>query len=179
MTKNGGLGKMKTVWLLMSVCIMTAMLVSQASAKRFEDPKGRFVIDIPEGCKLTETSKQELCEQYSFENDDMSFEILYWPGMVDSVQFYDLYEKTLKKQFEELNVSVPPKKVKANTNPGVLGEYEGYTIQSGLKIHLHALLGTASLKQGGIVFFAFLTEEDARTWNEVLKNMFMTLRSPE
>lgn len=64
-----------------------------------------------------------------------------------------------------------------NGNPARIGIYQGHVEASGKQVPLFAVMGSAVLKNGSVVFLSFFNAGQRTEWELLLKDTFFSIRN--
>jgi hypothetical protein len=165
----------KILVLLLAVAVL--FLVDNASAANtYEDLRGRFVIDLPEGWQLQPQTDDRV---YVFKRDNDSIILEYLPNTNDP-------GKLLGKGLTTLNLSglknpAPEGDVKSlmvNGNPARWGVYKSEIEVGKIRVTVFGLLGSVALKEHGVYFMSILNQKNKAVLSEPLEKAFQSIRSP-
>jgi hypothetical protein len=166
--------KRTTIPLLAVVILLFVDMASAANT--YEDLRGRFVIDLPEGWQLQPQTDDRV---YVFKRDTDSIILEYVSNTNDPGEL-------LKKALTTLNLSglknpAPEGDVKSltvNGNPARWGVYKSEMDIGNIKVTLFGLLGCVALKENGVYFMSILNETSKAVLSQPLEKMFQSIRSP-
>ncbi|MDH3497936.1 MAG: hypothetical protein OER21_14335 [Gemmatimonadota bacterium] len=141
----------------------------------FQDPRGRFSIDLPPGFTL---SSEQLDRIYVFQIPDARLFVSVAPGTRDLDRLWRL----ALDDFTGAGVPPPPAEavtdLEVNGNPARMAWY-GFDIGDGrAKVSYTVLLGAVVLQDGGmgVVCFSMLNDRAADQWGDRLRQAFRTIR---
>jgi hypothetical protein len=162
-------------------CIVTIFVVLLGSSglsvasNTFEDPKGRFAIDLPEGWKLDPQKDESV---YVFKGDDSSIIIEYssTTGKRDALFLNGM--NTLKASgLANASAVGDAKDMKVNDNEARLGLYSDEVTYGAIKVKLYGLLGSVALKEGGLYFLSILNDTTLKSLRGILEKSFYSIRN--
>jgi hypothetical protein len=161
--------------LVLAIAILIFVNIASA-ANTYEDLRGRFVIDLPEGWQLQPQTEDTV---YVFKRDNDSIILEYVLSTNDPDQL-------LKKALVTLNLSglrnaSPEGEVKSltvNGNPARWGVYKSEMNVGSIKVTLFGLVGSVSLKERGVYFLSIMNQNKKAVLDEPLKKAFQSIRNP-
>ena len=140
------------------ICITLILLYGFLYAgNTFDDPKGRFSIDLPEGWKLTPQTDKDV---YVFKGGDNNSIIMeYNAGAENSPE---LFQQAIDA-FEASGLPNPSPVDKimdltVNAHPARWGAYTGEMEYGSVKVRLYGMLGSVFLGEGGVYFLAIMSK---------------------
>lgn len=165
----------KTVLALFLVIFVVIPSGAASAGNAFQDPEGRFELDLPDGWKLLPQTDTTV---FSFEGPEkVQIVLQYVPDVKDREELFgksvDLMrgggvpDAAPEGELSDMEVS---------GHPARLGVYSGYV--TGTKIRLYGLLGGVALKDGGAVFAVFLNAGNRKPMGEKVEKVFTSLRLP-
>ncbi len=166
----------KVVFLL-AICLCSFIgFEYTAASNSYEDLRGRFVVDLPEGWQL---QPQEDDRVYVFKKSDDSIIIEFLPNTHDP-------QKLLQKAVTALNLSGLEnpalegdlKRLAVNGNPALLGLYKGEVAVGKTTVTLLSLLGCVSLGGDGVYFMSIFSPGRRGQLSEPLEKAFASIRTP-
>jgi hypothetical protein len=150
------------------------LLPGQTLAEQtFEDPAGRFAMDLPEGW---EPVPQENENVYVFKADGASIVIGYMKWLVDTEE---LFSKAVNLMNDSLSEATPEGFIEdmvISGNPARWGVYTGMKEHEDLMVKIYALLGAVSLGDGGIYFQSYLNEDSMNVHGRSVETAFQSIR---
>ncbi len=149
-----------------------------AVAKTYQDPKGRFVADLPKGWSLKSISNDII---YTFEGGgDAQVNIVYFPPAA-RMDRETLFSAALEQcESEGLTNPAPEGKnyiMTINGNPAKWGAYGGYVTGETI-VSLTVLVGSVELKSGGLYFRSYVNKFNRKKMGQKLEAMFSSIRDP-
>lgn len=143
----------------------------------FQDPRGRFSIDLPPGFAL---SSERVERSFVFQVADARLFVSVMPGPGDR----DGLWRSALDDFTGPGVPPPPAEsvsdLEVNGNPARIAWYAIDAGGEGTKVPYIVLLG-AVVSRGsgtGVVCFCLLNERAARQWGDALRKAFGSIRVP-
>ena len=161
----------KARWLLSAVfsCLfLTAVGWAQTT---YEDPQGRFAIDLPKGWQLAPQTDDKV---FVFQGEAKSIIIECVPGMSDPAELFKKAETMVR-----LSGMAKPAldggiaEMTVNSLPARWGVYKG--VISG--VTLAALCGGVANGENGLYFLSFISVADMAAWKGKLEKTFQTIRA--
>lgn len=150
--------------------------VSLYAANTFIEPKGRFAIDLPAGWKLQPQTDEKV---YVFKESADSIIMEYFDGALSR-------EELFQKGVATIGFSMPTAAVqgdildkKINSNPARWGIYRDTLLVGKTKVVLYGLLGSLSLKKGGLYFLVIVNEQTLKAKQKMFEETFQSIRDPE
>ena len=164
---------------LLGILIITVVLLggtgSSIAANTFEDPKGRFSIDLPDGWKLDPQTDESV---YVFKGGDSSIILEYSSTTSERGALFLSGMNTLKASGLANASSVDDAKdMKVNNNKARLGLYSDEIAYGSIKVKLYGLLGSIELKEGGLYFLSVLNDTTLKTMRGALDKSFYSIRN--
>lgn len=150
--------------------VLTVTAVSQAQTT-YEDPQGRFAIDIPKGWQLAPQTDDKV---FVFQGEGKSIIIECVPSVNDPVELLKKAETTVRlsgmaKPALEGEVT----ELTLNGLPARWGVYKGSL--SG--VVLNALCGGVANGENGLYFLSFISVAEMPLWKDKLEKAFQTIRA--
>jgi hypothetical protein len=170
---------MKTVpwsarWVFVLACLAA---FGPIAVNAFEEPEGRFAIDLPSGWELQPQTDQTL---FVFAGPAAAqIVVQYLDGAEGCAQ---LFQSALDAAKTTLKNLVPEGKLTdlmVNGHPSQWEVLAGTTTApNGVKVRLYALLGGVMLRGGGVAFQSYLHDGNRKTIEGIVKSAFATIRLP-
>ena len=161
----------KARWLLSAVfsCLfLTAVGWAQTT---YEDPQGRFAIDLPKGWQLAPQTDDKV---FVFQGESKSIIIECVPGMSDPAELFKKAETTVRLSgMAKPGLEGEVTELTVNGLPARWGIYKG--AMSG--VTLAALCGGVAIGENGLYFLSFIAVTDVAAWKGRLEGMFQTIRA--
>lgn len=159
-----------------SLVILVMLCINTAFAQNmYEDLRGRFVIDLPEGWQLDPQTDDRV---YVFKGDDKSIIIEFVANTNDAeallnkglgmLRISGLKNPVLEGQLTDMTV---------NGNPARWGTYKSDMKIGKMNITLYGLLGGVSLGENGIYYMAIINKDDLAAWKEPFEKAFQSIRN--
>ena len=145
------------------------------AANPFEDSKGRFTIDLPSGWKLDPQTDETV---FVFKGDNKSIILQYFTDINDRGDLFTQAVNQLK--LAGLPNASPVERSKdltVNNNPARSGLYSDEMAVGATKVKLYGLLGSVSLKKGGVYFMSILNESTLKTMRNTLETSYQSIRN--
>ncbi|HWR71811.1 MAG TPA: hypothetical protein VN604_01435 [Nitrospirota bacterium] len=168
--------RFKRLWYPTVLLLAVAFCGIAHAANTFEDPKGRFAIDLPSGWKLAPQTDETV---YVFKGDDMSIIIEYDPTQGDAGALFAKGVTTLKAS--GLPNASPAEEIKdltVNGNNARAGLHADEVAYGSLKVKLYGMLGSVVLKKGGISFLTILGDSSLKKMRGTIETAFHSVRNP-
>lgn len=159
-------------WLFCAVVLFDLSLVVNAGAQTtYEDPQGRFAIDIPKGWQLAPQTDDKV---FVFNGEGKSIIVECVPGMSDPAEVLKKAEATIRlsgmaKPALEGEIA----EMSVNGLPARWGIYKGS--MSG--VVLNALCGGVVNGENGLYFLSFASVADMPAWKSKLERAFQSIRA--
>jgi hypothetical protein len=164
------------VWKFLSVVTVVLLMFSIGyAANTFEESKGRFSIDLPKGWKLEPQTDQTT---YVFKGDGNSIIIQYFTEAKNREQLFQEGLNTLRSA--GLPNAKPTKAVRnlnVSNNPAKWGIYNDTMLYGSVKVLLYGLLGSVSLKKGGLYYLVIVNEKTLKRKQKIFEKAFQSIRS--
>ena len=176
MMKTGTICRFKRLWYSAVFLLAVGFFGIAHAANTFEDPKGRFVIDLPPGWKLAPQTDETV---YVFKGDDMSIIIEYDPAQSDAGALFAKGVTTLKAS--GLPNALPAEEIKdltVNGNNARAGLHADEVVYGSVKVKLCGLLESVSLKKGGIYLLTILGDSSLKKNRGAIEAAFHSVRNP-
>lgn len=162
---------------LLSVLLALAFVLPcpVQAATVYEDPEGRFAMDLPDGWALLPQTDPAV---FVFEGKEKVQVILqHFPDQSDPAELFDQALATVKGG----GVPDPAPEgdlvdLKVNGHPARWGVYSGAV--AGMKVVLISPLGGVGLGEGGVDFVTFLNSGNRKKMEKVVQGMFESIRLP-
>jgi hypothetical protein len=152
---------------VLSVLALTAIGQAQTT---YEDPQGRFAIDLPKGWQLAPQTDDKV---FVFQGEGKSIIIECIPMVGDPAELLKKAENTVRLtgmakpaldgQITEMTV---------NGLPARWGVYKG--VMAG--VTLAALCGSVAIGENGLYYLSFIPVAQVATWKDRLEGTFRTIR---
>jgi hypothetical protein len=159
-------------------CLLAAWLlcVLAWADAAFEDPRGRFAMDLPKGWTLDPQTDPDV---YVFKKNEKSMILEVLPDVTDREVVFARAVATLQGSgLPTAKAEQPPLDLTANGNQARWGQYRDNLTYGSVTVELHALVGGISLDRGGIVFLFIGSKGSVRDMGKTVKNTFLSIRSP-
>jgi hypothetical protein len=169
--KQGGAMERK-LWLFLSMVLFGLSLAAIAGAQTtYDDPQGRFAIDVPKGWQLAPQTDDKV---FVFQGEGKSIIIECVPGMNDPAELFKKAETTVRlsgmaKPALEGEITV----MTVNGLSARWGVFKG--TMSG--VTLAALCGVVANGENGLYFLSFIAVTDMTAWKGKLEKAFQTIRA--
>ncbi len=168
--------RFRLLWYTAVILLAVAFCGIAHAANTFEDPKGRFAIDLPSGWKLAPQTDETV---YVFKGDDMSIIIEYDAALNDAGALFAKGVNTLKAS--GLPNASPAEEIKdltVNDNTARAGLHADEVVYGSVKVKLYGLTGSVSLKKGGVYFLSIMGDASLRKMRGVMETSFHSVRNP-
>jgi hypothetical protein len=169
---------------ILSVCYLTFAVISLLlvgntyATNTFEDQKGRFAIDLPDGWELEPQTDETVFVFKGGDNNSIIMQYLY--NITDREKLFDEGVKQLK--LSGIPNAAPEGRIEnliINDNKARWGLYSGDMNVGSLKIKLYGQLGSVSLNKGGVYLMSIVSEGTLKTLRGTLEKVFHSIRSVE
>jgi len=165
-----------TLMIGLSVFFITLFMFSSVyAANTFEDPKGRFAINLPDGWKIQPQTDQNV---YVFKGGDKSIILEYNPTLNEAGALFAQGLNTLK--VSGLPNAAPAEEIKdltVNNNKARMGVYADEIAYGSIKVKLYGFLGSVALGKGGVYFLSILNEGSLKEMRGALEKSFQSVRN--
>lgn len=162
------------------VCYLTvfiAALISSGSAyavNTFEDPQNRFAMDLPSGWKLQPQTNNEV---YVFKGGDKSIIMQYFDNINSREELFAQAVSALRSSgLPNASPSGQPKNLTVNNNMARWGVYADEVQYGSIKVELFGLLGSVSLRKGGVYFLSVVSKGTMNEFGGTLEKTFQSIR---
>jgi hypothetical protein len=165
----------RRIYLALAVIFISWSCKADA-ADTFEDSKGRFTIDLPSGWKLEPQTDETV---FVFKGESNTIIIQYFADINDRGELF-------VRAVNQLKISGLPnaspveqgKDLTVNSNPARSGLYSDEMAVGAIKVKLYAILGSVSLKKGGVYFMSIVNESTLKTMRNTLEMSYQSIRNP-
>lgn len=156
----------------LSLVLFGLSLAAIAGAQTtYEDPQGRFAIDLPKGWTLTPQTDDKV---FVFQGEGKSVIIECVPGMSDPAELFKKGETTIRLSgMAKPALDGEVTQLTVNGLPARWGVYKG--AMSG--VTLAALCGGVAIGENGLYFLSFIAVTDVAAWKGRLEGLFQTIRA--
>lgn len=164
------------VWTWMYVVVWLACSGAVHAQNSFEDLRGRFSLDLPEGWKLVPQENEYV---YVFKGKGIEQVVVFFdPDARDRAKLFSQAEETLRVSLPNAAPEGAVVDLEVNGNPARWGVYRGTTEAGSPKVvvALVGLLGSVVLREGGIYFLSVLNDNSRKQWGEKLQKVFQSIR---
>jgi len=160
---------------LLAVIVMLLMFSTGYAANTFEESKGRFSIDLPKDWKLEPQTDQST---YVFKGNGNSIIIQYFTGAKTSEQLFQEGLNILRLSgLPNAKTTKADRNLKVNDNPAKWGIYKDTMLYGNVKVLLYGLLGSVSLKEGGLYYLVIVNEKTLKRKQKIFEKSFQSIRS--
>lgn len=156
------------------MALIAAVVARPAGA--FEDPKGRFSIDLPEGWQLAPQTDDSV---FVFQGEGSSIIIQYLPTTGGAETLFANGMAMLKASgLPNASAAEATRDLEVNGNPARLGFFSDEVAYGGVKVQLYGLLGSVALNQGGLYLLSILNDATRKTIRAKAERSFQSIRNP-
>lgn len=164
----------RKIQILIAIGVMVCFGTGYAQ-NTYEDLRGRFVIDLPEGFQL---EPQQDDRVYVFKKDDKSIIIEFFPSEADAGKLLKKAEGMLRiSGLTDIALEGNVTEMTINTNPAQWGVYKHDMDVGSIKITLYGLVGGVSLGEAGLYYMAIVNKSDLPAWKGTFEKSFQTIRN--
>ncbi len=158
-------------WTFWSVVLFGLSWAANAGAQTtYDDPQGRFAIDIPKGWSLSPQTDEKV---FVFQGEGKSIIVEYVPGMSDVADIFKKAETTVRLSgMAKPALEGEMAEMAVNGLPARWGVYKG--VISG--VVLNALCGGVANGENGLYFLSFVSIADMPDWKGKLEQAFRSIR---
>jgi hypothetical protein len=156
------------------IALIAGLAVRTATA--FEDPKGRFSIDLPEGWQLAPQTEDTV---FVFQGEGSSVIVQYLPTIGEAEALF-ANGMTMLKDSGLPNAS-PAEEIRdleVNGNEARLGFFSDEVAYGGVTVQLYGLLGSVALNEGGLYLLSILNDTTRETIRAKAERAFHSIRNP-
>jgi len=146
------------------------------AANTFTDPKGRFAIDLSAGWKLQPQTDEKT---YVFKETSDSIIIEYSDGALSREELFQKGINTIRFSMPTAEAKGDVMDKKVNGNPARWGIYKDTLMVGKTKVALYGMLGSISLKKGGLYFLAIVNEQTLKQKQKLFEDSFQSIRTIE
>jgi hypothetical protein len=165
------------LWAGLMLIYLLTVTVTGFCANTFQEPKGRFDIDLPNGWALTPQTNPTV---YVFKGTQNSNTIIieYAEGKKSVAATFNAGMNTLKAAGLPNPVEVEKAKdFKVNGNPARWGVYSDEVTYGSVKVLLYGLLGAVTLDKGRVYFLSIISKDDKAKFQKTYQTAFESIRS--
>lgn len=157
------------LWLFLSMVLFGLSLVATAGAQTtYDDPQGRFAIDLPKGWQLAPQTDDKV---FVFQGEGKTVIIECVLGMNDPAELLKKAETTLRSAgwgFDSSGVM----EMTLNGLPARWCVYKGALSGASLA----ALCGGVVMEENGLYFLSIIPAQDMAKWKDKLEKSFQSIR---
>jgi hypothetical protein len=137
----------------------------------YEDPQGRFAIDLPKGWQLAPQTDDKV---FVFQGESKSIIIECVPGVNDPAELFKKGETTIRLSgMAKPALDGEVAEMTVNGLPARWGVFRG--AMSG--VTLAAMCGGIAIGENGLYFVSFIAVNDVNVWKGRLEGVFQTIRA--
>jgi len=163
---------MKTTTLFLLTFLLCFPLAAQ---RTYEDLRGRFAIDLPDGYTLSPQTNENVFE---FKGDGMPMIVAFVEGDDDPASLFSQGMISVNSSLTGTEKVGDVLDANLNGNPARLGTYKG-GVKGNENIILYALLGGVGLGSDGVYYFTFFNEADYNSEaKDPIVSSYHTIRRP-
>jgi len=156
--------------LVFAVLLFLALTAAGWTQTTYEDPQGRFAIDIPKGWQLAPQTDDKV---FVFQGEGKSIIIECIPMVSDPAEIFKKAETTVKLSgMAKPTLDGDITEMTLNGLPARWGIYKG--TMAG--VTLAALCGGVANGENGLYFLSFVSVADMAKWKDKLEKAFQTIR---
>ena len=159
-----------------SILLFSVFLFSNVNSQNYtyEDLRGNFILELPNGWDIQPQQEPSL---FVFQNGAKSIIIQFVAGSSDEGELFQSGLNTFKQSGVIKVKTTEVKEMLLNNRPALSGLCQGnLDLGKSGKVPLYGILGSAVLGNGGIYFLSIMNKMDYPTWNEQVKNSFLSIR---
>jgi hypothetical protein len=161
-------------WVLVLACLAA---FGPMALNAFEEPGGRFAIDLPVGWVLQPQTDQTV---FVFQGPAaVQIVVQYVSGAASCAQLFQVALDAASTTLNGLAPEGKPTDLMVNGHPSHWEVRSGtFTAPNGVKVRLYALLGGVMLRGGGVAFQSYLSDQNRKNLEGIVKSAFATIRLP-
>jgi hypothetical protein len=153
---------------VLSCLVVTSIGWTQTT---YEDPQGRFAIDLPKGWQLAPQTDDKV---FVFQGEGKSVIIECVPGVNDPAELFKKGETTIRLSgMAKPALDGAVTELTVNGLPARWGIFKG--AMSG--VTLAALCGGVAIGENGLYFLSFIAVTEVAAWKGRLEGLFQTIRA--
>ena len=157
------------------VALASLLLCLPVSAQNtFEELNGFFMLDLPQGWKL---QPQQFPVLFQFKGDGTEIIIMYFEA--DATDRAALFGDAVDNFKNSMPNGAPLGEIvdiTLNGNPARWAIYRGTTTYQNIEVGMIGYLGSVILENGGLYYFALVSELSKAEWEEPLTRSFHSIR---
>jgi len=158
--------------MILGVALLGLSLAAIAGAQTtYDDPQGRFAIDIPKGWQLAPQTDDKV---FVFQGEGKTVIIECVPGVNDPAELFKKGETTIRLSgMAKPALDGEVTELTVNGLPARWGVYKG--AMAG--VTLAALCGGVAIGENGLYFLSFIAVTEVAAWKGRLEGLFQTVRA--
>jgi hypothetical protein len=162
----------RRIWSLSFACLFVLAVTAAGWAQTtYEDPQGRFAIDIPKGWQLAPQTDDKV---FAFQGEGKSIIIGYVPMVSDPAEIFKKAETTVRLSgMAKPTLEGDITEMTLNGLPARWGIFKG--TMAG--VVLMALCGGVVNGENALYFLSFVSVADMPAWKDKLEKAFQTIRA--
>ena len=164
------------IFLLVGLVVLFCTFSATGFAKNtYNEPAGRFTIDLPDGYKL---EPQKNAYVYQFEGQGPGIMMVFFPDKNER-EMYETGLGLMRKPMPDAVLQDNVVEMFLNGNLALWGVYKGtvQTEESKTRATLYASVGGVMLKSGGLMFYTTYGVKKRMVWSLKLKSAFYSVRN--
>jgi hypothetical protein len=162
------------IFTLLALALMFLLPVKALAEYTYEEPGGKFAIDLSEGWALAPQGNENV---FVFKTREGRIIIGYLPGVVQTDELFSKALGVMKATMAQATSGGFIKDMTISGHPARWGVYSGLVEHGGAMVKLYALLGAVSLDEGGIYFQSYLNEGAMKAVGQSVERAFRSIRN--